>query len=74
MIGWEGLTDKGLYYLSKIKSLESLDLRYSCQISDSGLEHLHCLKVLRDSQLAECSVTSKGRAKLSKNGVQVKVG
>lgn len=74
MIGWEGLTDRGLYYLSKIKSLESLDLRYSSQISDSGLEQLRRLKVLRDLKLAECSVTSKGRARLSKNGVQVKVG
>lgn len=74
MIGWEGLTDRGLYYLSKIKSLESLDLRYSSQISDSGLEQLRRLKVLRDVQLAECNVTSKGIARLSKNGVQVKVG
>jgi len=73
LIGWERLTDKGLYYLSKIKSLESLDLRYSSQISDAGLEHLRHLKVLRDLQLAECRVTSKGRARLSKNGVRVKL-
>jgi hypothetical protein len=73
LIGWERLTDKGLYYLSKIKSLESLDLRYSSQISDAGLEHMRHLKVLRDLQLAECRVTSKGRARLSKNGVRVKL-
>lgn len=73
LIGWDKLTDKGLYYLSKIKPLESLDLRYASEISDSGLEQLRHLKALRDLQLAECNVTSKGRARLSKHGVRVKV-
>ena len=72
LIGWEKMTDKGIYYLSKMKSLESLDLRYS-NISDSGIEHLRRLSALRNLQLAECRVTSTGRARLSKNGVRVKV-
>lgn len=73
LIDWEKLTDKGMYYISKMHSLHSLHLRRSRKISDVGVERLLHLKSLRDVHLAECGLLSKGRARLSKNGVRVKV-
>jgi len=74
LIGWEKMTEKGLCYLAKLKSLESLTLRCSTQISDSGIEQLRRFKSLRDLQLSnECGITSAGKARLSKNGVRVKL-
>ena len=64
LVGWENLTDKGLYYLSKMKSIQVLNLRYAKHISDVGIEHLLHLKRLKVLDLADCRVTSKAMARL----------
>ena len=61
VVGWEQLTDRGIYYISKITSLERLNLRYAKRITDEGLEHLRHLRNLRELELADCSVTSKAK-------------
>mmetsp|Transcript_18007 Transcript_18007/g.36905 ORF Transcript_18007/g.36905 Transcript_18007/m.36905 type:complete len:466 (-) Transcript_18007:126-1523(-) len=64
LVGWENLSDKGLYYLSKMKSLEVLNLRYAKHITDSGIDHLHHLTRLKELELADCRVTSRAMARL----------
>lgn len=64
LIGWENLTDRALYYLSKMASLERLNLRYVTNITDEGLDHLRYLKSLKELELADCSVSSKAKNRL----------
>ena len=66
LVGWENLSDRGIYYISKIASLERLNLRYANGISDAGLEHMLHLRKLRELELADCSVTSKAKSRLKK--------
>ena len=52
------ITDKGLEYISKLKSLESLSL-IGVKITDKGLEHLEKLTSLKWISLQACGVSEQ---------------
>lgn len=59
------VTDKGLGYLSKLKSLERLILR-GAKITDEGIQQLAELPALRWLDVQGCKVTKKGLERLKK--------
>jgi len=75
LVGWENITDRGLYYISKIHSLERLNLRYAKHITDAGLESLQSLKNPRALELADCyAVSPKAKFRLKRaTGAEVSV-
>ncbi|MEC7839151.1 MAG: hypothetical protein VX777_03830, partial [Chlamydiota bacterium] len=61
------ITDAGLVHISKLTSLNSLDLSDCQQITDAGLEHLSKLTSLKSLDLLFCTViTGAGLEHLSK--------
>jgi Leucine-rich repeat (LRR) protein len=60
-----GITDKGLEYISKLKSLESLSLR-GAKITDEGLQKLSEIPRLKWLDLQGCNVTEQGLKRLKK--------
>jgi Leucine-rich repeat (LRR) protein len=59
------VTDKGLGYLSKLKSLERLSL-HGAKITDDGLQQLGNLNSLKWMDLQGCNVTEEGLLRLRK--------
>jgi Leucine-rich repeat (LRR) protein len=59
------VTDKGLEYISKLKSLESLSLR-GAKITDEGLQQLSGIPGLKWLNLQGCDVTEQGLQRLKK--------
>jgi Leucine-rich repeat (LRR) protein len=59
------VTDKGLEYISKLKSLEHLSLR-GAKITDEGLQQLSKIKGLKWMSLQGCNVTEQGLRRLKK--------
>ncbi|HUT47000.1 MAG TPA: hypothetical protein VMX36_11990 [Sedimentisphaerales bacterium] len=59
------VTDEGLEYLSKLKSLERLTLR-GAKITDEGLQQLSEIPTLKWMDLQGCNVTEQGLQRLRK--------
>ena len=59
------VTDRGLGYLCKLKSLERLTLR-GAKITDEGLQQLSQISTLEHLDLAGCKVTEQGLQRLKK--------
>jgi hypothetical protein len=57
------ITDRGLFHIGKIKSLQTLTI-YRSPISDAGIKHLQELKSLRYLMLQDTKVTEEGMARL----------
>ena len=59
------VTDVGLEYISKLKSLERLTLR-GARITDEGLQQLSRIPTLKYLRLPGCKVTEQGLQRLKK--------
>jgi hypothetical protein len=59
------VTDKGLHYISKLKSLEQLNLR-GAKITDEGLQQLSKINGLKWISLQGCNVPEQSLQRLKK--------
>ncbi|MGB2862833.1 MAG: hypothetical protein WBC05_05855 [Sedimentisphaerales bacterium] len=59
------VTDDGLRYLSKLKSLEQLSLR-GAKITDEGIQQLSEIQTLKYMYIQDCNVTEQGLLRLKK--------